>query len=68
MFKCCNKQEMSLLIKKIVSGGQTGVDIAALDVALELKITCGGWCPRGRISEVGRIPDKYPLKETKSDD
>lgn len=55
-------------IQKLVSGGQTGVDRAALDVALELGIPCGGWCPRGRLAEDGRIPDRYPLQETKSDD
>lgn len=48
---------------KIISGGQTGVDRAALDVALERGIECGGWCPAGRIDEFGRIPDHYPLKE-----
>ena len=36
---------------KIVSGGQTGVDVAALDVALALGLPCGGWCPRGRRTE-----------------
>lgn len=50
----------------IVSGGQTGVDRAALDVALELGIPCGGWCPAGRRAEDGRIPDQYPLRETPS--
>lgn len=55
--------------KRIVSGGQTGVDRAALDVALELGIPCGGWVPRGRIDERGRIPDRYPgLRETESAD
>jgi hypothetical protein len=48
---------------KIVSGGQTGVDRAALDVALKHGIDCGGWCPAGRLDEFGRIPDRYPLKE-----
>jgi len=48
---------------KIVSGGQTGVDRAALDVALKHGIDCGGWCPAGRLDELGRIPDRYPLKE-----
>ena len=52
------------MITKIVSGGQTGVDRAALDVALELGIPCGGWCPRGRRAENERIPDRYPLQET----
>jgi Circularly permutated YpsA SLOG family len=48
---------------KIMSGGQTGVDRAALDVALNHGIGCGGWCPAGRLDEFGRIPDRYPLKE-----
>lgn len=50
------------------SGGQTGVDRAALDVALELGIPCGGWCPRGRRAEDGPIPLRYPLHETPSED
>ena len=49
---------------KIISGGQTGVDRAALDFALEFNIGCGGWCPKGRIAEDGEIDVKYPLKET----
>jgi Circularly permutated YpsA SLOG family len=48
---------------KLISGGQTGVDRAALDVALKHGIDCGGWCPAGRFDEFGRIPDRYPLKE-----
>jgi hypothetical protein len=48
---------------KIISGGQTGVDRAALDVALRHGIESGGWCPTGRVDEFGRIPDCYPLKE-----
>src|SRR5436305_1193025 len=50
----------------IFSGGQTGVDRAALDVALELGIPCSGWCPRGRRAEDGTIPPRYPLQETRS--
>ena len=53
---------------KIISGGQTGVDRAALDVALEFNIPCGGWCPRGRRAEDGTIDLKYPLQETDSDE
>jgi hypothetical protein len=53
---------------RIVSGGQTGVDRAALDVALELGIECGGWCPAGRWAEDGPIPARYPLRETPSAD
>ncbi len=52
------------MIKKIVSGGQTGVDRAALDVALDLGLACGGWAPLGRRAEDGRIPARYPLRET----
>jgi hypothetical protein len=55
------------MIARLVSGGQSGVDRAALDVALELGIPCGGWCPRGRKAEDGAIPDRYPLTETPSD-
>jgi hypothetical protein len=53
-------------VNRVVSGGQTGVDRAALDVALEMGIPCGGWCPRGRRAEDGPIPDRYPLRETPS--
>ncbi|NUQ66419.1 MAG: hypothetical protein HUU20_28480 [Pirellulales bacterium] len=52
--------------KKIISGGQTGVDRAALDVAIELGIPHGGWCPRGRLAENGPIPPEYQLLETES--
>jgi len=51
---------------KIVSGGQTGVDRGALDAAIELGIPHGGWCPRGRLAEDGRIPGRYRLSETDS--
>jgi hypothetical protein len=52
-------------LRRVVSGAQTGVDRAALDVARELGIDCGGWVPRGRLAEDGRIPDKYTgLRET----
>jgi len=52
------------MLVRIVSGGQTGVDRAALDVALELELSCGGWCPRGRRAEDGTIAECYPLRET----
>ena len=51
-------------IRKIVSGAQTGVDRAALNVAIRWGIPCGGWCPRGRFAEDGIISRAYPLKET----
>jgi predicted Rossmann fold nucleotide-binding protein DprA/Smf involved in DNA uptake len=51
----------------IVSGGQTGVDRAALEAALAAGLSCGGWCPRGRKAEDGPIASRYPLQETPSD-
>ncbi|MHC1767444.1 MAG: putative molybdenum carrier protein [Verrucomicrobiia bacterium] len=53
-------------VSKIISGGQTGADTAALDFALQHGIPHGGWCPKGRSAEDGRIPDKYALQETKT--
>lgn len=55
-------------IQRIISGGQTGVDRAALDVAMELGIPCGGWCPKGRLAVDGVIPSRYPLRETQTAD
>jgi hypothetical protein len=51
---------------KIISGGQTGVDRAALDVAPKHGIESGGWCPTGRLDEFGRIPDRYAVRELES--
>lgn len=55
------------VLKKIISGGQTGADRAALDFALEQGIAHGGWCPKGRLSEAGCIPAKYQLVEMPTD-
>ena len=57
---------MTCPVQRIVSGGQSGVDRAALDVALNLGLDCGGWCPRGRRAEDGPIASRYPLVETES--
>lgn len=54
------------MLEKLVSGGQTGADIAALDVALRFGFPHGGWCPKGRRSLEGRIPNHYQLIETPS--
>ena len=55
-------------IRRIISGGQTGADRAALDAALELGVPIGGWVPKGRKAEDGPIPDRYPgLRETDTD-
>ena len=52
------------MLKKIISGGQTGVDRAALDTAHELGLESGGWCPAGRHADDGPIDARYPLEET----
>jgi predicted Rossmann fold nucleotide-binding protein DprA/Smf involved in DNA uptake len=57
---------MKVMPEKIVSGGQTGTDRAALDVAMKHIIETGGWCPAGRRAEDGVIPDCYQLTETKA--
>ncbi len=49
---------------KLVSGGQTGADRAALDFAIEHQILHGGWCPAGRLAEDGPLPARYQLTET----
>jgi hypothetical protein len=54
--------------QRIVSGGQTGVDRAALDAAATCGLERGGWCPAGRAAEDGPIPARYPLRETPSSD
>ena len=54
------------MIEKLISGGQTGADIAALDVALKHDFPHGGWCPKGRRSEAGPIPARYNVFETPS--
>lgn len=53
----------TMKIEKIVSGGQTGADRAALDWAIENGVPHGGWCPAGRLAEDGTIPDRYRLDE-----
>ena len=59
---------MTVGLLKIVSGGQTGVDRAALDWALANGAACGGWCPLGRLAEDGIIDLRYPLRETPETD
>ena len=55
-------------VLKVVSGGQTGDDRAALDAARAAGLPCGGWCPRGRLAEDGPIDLAYPVVETPSTD
>lgn len=52
----------------IISGGQTGVDRAALDVAIELKLPHGGFVPKGRLAEDGKLARRYKVKEMLSKD
>jgi hypothetical protein len=54
---------------EVWSGGQTGVDRAALDAALTLGLPIGGWVPRGRLAEDGQVPARYDqLQEAESPD
>ncbi len=55
-----------MIVEKIVSGGQSGVDRAALDIAMAMGIAVGGWCPKGRLAEDGVIAERYPLIESDS--
>jgi hypothetical protein len=57
-------------VRRVCSGGQTGVDRAALDAALAVGVPIGGWCPRGGWSEDGAdLLERYPqLRETGSAD
>ncbi|ABK42668.1 conserved hypothetical protein [Magnetococcus marinus MC-1] len=50
------------MLKKIISGGQTGVDRGALDAALSQGLLCGGWVPANRRAEDGPIPPRYPVR------
>src|SRR5436190_21358059 len=56
----------SMMPSKIISGGQTGADRAALNFAIAHGIPHGGWCPKNRRAEDGPIPAKYSLNETPS--
>ena len=54
------------MLKRIISGGQTGADRAALDFAIKMEIPHGGWIPKGRLAEDGPLPSKYHLKEMRT--
>ncbi len=63
-----NVNRAEVPVRRIVSGGQTGVDRGALNAAIELSVEHGGWCPQGRLAEDGVIPAQYALTETDSAD
>jgi len=52
-----------MILKKIISGGQTGADQAGLDAAIEYGLPHGGWIPKGRLTESGTLPERYKLTE-----
>ena len=52
------------MIKKIISGGQPGVERAALDAAIKLNIPHSGWTYKTRRTDEGILPDKYSVKES----
>ena len=58
------QEDLRPMIEKIISGGQTGADRAALDWAIKHGVPHGGWCPKGRRAEDGVIPEQYVLQET----
>ena len=55
------------MIRKIISGGQTEADQAALDIAIKLRISHGGYIPKGRTTETGTLPERFKLKEMSSE-
>jgi len=54
------------MLRKVVSGGQTGVDRAGLEAAVAAGFPIGGYCPKGRLAEDGTIPEMYPMIEMDS--
>jgi hypothetical protein len=61
------KRALYSVLTKIISGGQTGADRAALDFAIARSIPHGGWCPKGRLAEDGSLDMRYALTETSTD-
>ena len=55
------------MVKKVISGGLTVADQAALDASISLGIPHGGYIPWGRITEIGQLPSKYKLQELNTD-
>jgi hypothetical protein len=61
------KKKESFVLKKIISGGQTEADQAALDIAIKLGIPYGGRIPKGRVTETGKLPERFKLEEMSSE-
>jgi hypothetical protein len=62
------KNKTQIPCQKLITGGQTGVDRAVLDACLNYSFPCGGWCPKNRKAEDGKIAAKYPLIEMHEED
>ncbi len=63
----CKPEAKHLEITRVISGGQTGADRAALDAAIACGVPHGGWCPNGRLAEDGVVPEKYALREMETE-
>ena len=50
-------------LRKIISGGQTGADQGALAACRQMGFPCGGWVPKGRRTEKGRVPARYRMRQ-----
>ena len=57
-------KDTALLLTKVITGGQTGVDQAALQAAQDCHLATGGWCPPGRVCKGGTIPERFALQQT----
>jgi len=62
-----SKRSGYIVLKKIISGGQTSADLAVLDAAIKLGVPHDGWIPKGRTTETGTLPETYHLREMATD-
>ncbi len=52
-----------MYLRKVISGGQTGADQGALSACRRLGVSYGGWVPKGRRTEKGRVPAHYRMRQ-----
>jgi len=53
-------------VRRVISGGQTGADIAGVEAAKELGLETGGWLPKGWRTQDGARPEyrnQYGMSE-----